>query len=62
MSKITDKPVLEACDNGDGTYSGVRLAQWLIEATTGKSLPEDEARKLIAEAQERAAAKRKPGL
>lgn len=53
MSKITDKPLLEACANGDGTYSGVKLAQWLLEATTGKAPSEAEIRDMWAEAKRR---------
>lgn len=55
MSRITDKPVKEACANGDGTYSGVKLCQWLFEATTGASMSETEARKLVEEAKARKA-------
>lgn len=54
MPKITDKPYMEACSNGDGTYSAVKAAQWLIEAMTGKPLSEAEARALVEEAKRRA--------
>lgn len=54
MGKITDKDYVSACDNGDGTYSGVKAAQWLFEAVTGKPMSDEEARKLVTEAQERA--------
>lgn len=48
--KITDRGVMAATANGDGTHNGVKLAQWLYEATTGKSLSDDDARKLVDEA------------
>jgi len=53
VSKITDKDYHAACDNGDGTYSGIKAVQWLYEATTGKPMSEEEARALVAEAQAR---------
>lgn len=56
--KITDQDLYTACANGDGTYSGVKLAQWLFEAASGKPMSEDEAKKLIEEAKQRAAARR----
>lgn len=49
-SKITDKDVMAATANGDGTHNGVKLVQWLYEARTGKALPDEEARKLVDEA------------
>jgi hypothetical protein len=58
MAKITDKPLLDACANGDGTYNGVKLFQWLTEAVSGRDLGEEEIRKILAEAQARAAAKK----
>ena len=58
MSRITDKPVLEATSNGDGTHSGVKLAQWLYEAATGKSLSDEDAQALVTEAIARAKAKK----
>ncbi|MBN9467319.1 MAG: hypothetical protein J0J10_00975 [Bosea sp.] len=58
MSKITDKDVFAATANGDGTYNGFKLAQWLYEATTGKPLSDEDAKKLVAEAQEKAKARR----
>lgn len=50
--KITDQNMLDATSNGDG--SGVKLAQWLFKATTGRELSEEDARRLIVEAQEAA--------
>lgn len=47
------------CANGDGTYDGFTLAQWLIEATTGKPMPRAEAVELVRQAQQRARAKLK---
>lgn len=61
MSKITDQDVHTACANGDGTYSGVKLVQWLMEATTEKSMSEKDARALVEEAQAKAKAKRDAG-
>lgn len=58
MARITDQDLLTACDNGDGTYNGYKLAQWLYEATTGKPLSDEEARKIVAEAKQRAAERR----
>lgn len=58
MEKITDEDLHTACSNGDGTYSGVKLAQWLVEAVSGKPMSEEEARQLIDDAKARAAAKR----
>lgn len=58
MTKITDKDVYSACANGDGTYSGVKLAQWLMECMTGKPFSETDAKALIEEAQAKAKAKR----
>lgn len=55
---LTDKDMMSACANGDGTYDGKKLAQWLFEATTGKPLSDEEADQMIAEARSRAAAKR----
>lgn len=57
MPKITDQDVLTATSNGDGTHSGLKLAQWLYEATTGKPLSDEDARKLLDEAKARAAAR-----
>lgn len=58
MTKITDQDLHTACSNGDGTYSGVKLAQWLVECVSGKPLSEEDAKQLIAEAQAKAKAKR----
>lgn len=53
-SRIADQDLYTACSNGDGTYSGVKLAQWLFEAVTGKAMSESDARSLIDEAKARA--------
>lgn len=50
MGKITDQDYTTACSNGDGTYSAYKAAQWLIEATTGKPLSDEEAKKLVDDA------------
>lgn len=62
MSKITDKDLLNACANGDGTYSGVKMTQWLMECMTGKPMSEQDARALMDEAQAKARAKREAKL
>jgi hypothetical protein len=58
MSKITDKDVMTATANGDGTHNGYKLVQWLFEATTGKAMSDEEAGALVAEAQARAKARK----
>lgn len=50
---LTDKPLGDACANGDGTYNGFTLMRWLFEATTGKPMDEAEARRLYEEAKAR---------
>ena len=55
---ICDKDVLSATSNGDGTHSGVKLAQWLFEATTRKPMSEADAKALIEEAKAKAAARK----
>lgn len=59
MPKITDQDLHTACSNGDGTYSGVKLAQWLVEAVSGKPLSEDDAQQIINDAKAKAAEKRR---
>ena len=45
--------------NADGkTYDGRKVVQWLFQATTGKSMSDDEATQLIEAARKRAAARR----
>lgn len=51
MGKITDKDVFAATSNGDGTHNGVKLVQWLYEASTGKPMSEADAKDLVAKAQ-----------
>jgi hypothetical protein len=58
MSKITDKDVLSATANGDGTHNGIKLVQWLMEAATGKSMSDADARDLMNEAVAKAKEKR----
>lgn len=61
MSGMNTKPdtdIRDFCSNGDGTYDGVKLAQFLMEALTKKPCSEDSAAEIIAEAQARAKAKR----
>lgn len=48
----------QACGNGDGTYNGYKLMQFLFEATTGKKLSAAEAHKIMEEAEAKAAARR----
>lgn len=59
MGEMTGKTLEQATSNGDGTYNGVSLVRWLFEATTGKEMSDAEAKSLIAEAQTKAAEKRK---
>lgn len=47
MAKITDQDLHTACDNGDGTYDGYKLARWLVEAVGGQPMSEDEAKELV---------------
>lgn len=55
MKPITDQTLDEYALNPDGkTYNGVKVVQWLLEVTTGKSVPEAEARELVRKAQEKA--------
>lgn len=40
----------EACDNGDGTYSGLAALSWLSEVLNpGKGFPVSEVEKIAAE-------------
>jgi hypothetical protein len=58
MPKITDKDLGEACANGDGTYNGFKLMQWLFEATTGEPVSKEEVEELWAKAHAEAKARR----
>lgn len=58
MTNITDQDLYTACSNGDGTYSGVKLAQWLVEAVSGKPLSKEDAEEIIKKAQDKAKARR----
>jgi hypothetical protein len=58
MARITDKPYLAACQNEDGTYSAVKAAQWLYEASTGKALSDADAVALVEKAKAEAARRR----
>jgi len=50
MAKITDKDLFAATANGDGTHNGVKLVQWLYEASTGKPMSDEDARALVDQA------------
>ena len=52
--RITDKDLFAATSNGDGTYNGFKLIQWLLEATTGKPVSDADAAAIMAEGIERA--------
>lgn len=57
---ITDKNLHDATVNPDGkTYDGHKVAQWLFEAVTGKPMSEEEAKQLVAEAQQKAKDRKK---
>jgi hypothetical protein len=44
----------EACDNGDGTFNGLKLLSWLSEITApGKGLSLDEVAKIADEVKRR---------
>ena len=44
------KTLGEACDNGDGTFSGINLLSWLSEVLNqGKGLSAEEVRKIADE-------------
>lgn len=53
MTKITDKPFLEACANGDGTINGRLMIKWLLEATTKKTPTDEDVQWIIDEAKRR---------
>jgi len=55
---ITDKDLHSASADGDGTYNGLVAIRWMYEALSGKPMSDEEARKLWAEAQAKAKAKR----
>ncbi|PTQ12970.1 hypothetical protein CLG96_02165 [Sphingomonas oleivorans] len=58
---IGGKTLGEFAQNPDGkTYDGRKVAQWLFEAVTGKPMSDEEAQRLVDEAQARAKARRKP--
>jgi|GEM_PF-6815597 len=53
------KTLGEFAQNPDGrTYDGRKVAQWLFEAMTGKPMSDEEASRLVAEAQEKARRRR----
>lgn len=55
MSKLTEKPLFDACRNADGkTYNGLTALRWMHEALCGKPLSETEAEKILEEARARA--------
>lgn len=47
---IGDRTLHEFAANGDGTFDGRKVVQWLFEATTGKPMSDEDAKKLVAEA------------
>lgn len=38
------------CANGDGTFDGVKVYQWLFNVSTGKKITYEDAAKEVAEA------------
>lgn len=58
MPKVTDKTLHEASSNGDGTYNGAKVVQWLFEAVAGKAMSDADAETLIAEAYAKALQKK----
>lgn len=61
MNTAPDTNIDDFTSNGDGTYNGIKLVQFLMEALTKKPCSEDSAAEIIAEAQARAKAKREAG-
>lgn len=57
MPRITDQDYMTACANGDGTYSLVKAAQWLVEAVSGKPLSAEDANALVEKGRQRARAR-----
>lgn len=57
MTNVTNQTLGEYSSNGDGTYNGVKVMQWLVEALSGKPLSEEDAKRLMRDAQERARAR-----
>lgn len=51
--KITDQDLHTAISNGDGTFSGVKLCQWLVEAVGGRPLSEEDARQMLDDAKQK---------
>lgn len=49
----------EFAANGRGGYDGAKLAIFLIYATTGKQLSDEEGEAIVADAKERAACRKK---
>jgi len=47
---MKSKTLGEACANGDGTYNGLKLMQWLFEALTGKPLSDKDMSEIAADA------------
>lgn len=62
MGKITDQDVFAATSNGDGTHNGVKLVQWLYEATAGKPMSEEDAKALLKKAAAEAVRRRQAEL
>lgn len=56
---IGNKTLGEFALNQDGkTYDGRKVVQWLFEVTTGKPMSNEDAQKLVEEAQRKAAERR----
>lgn len=48
------KTLGEACDNGDGTFNGLRLLSWLSEVVApGRGISEDEVRNIAEQVKAR---------
>lgn len=58
---IDGKTLGEFALNPDGkTYDGRKVVQWLFEATTGTPMSDEQARKLVEDAYQKAAERRLP--
>lgn len=48
------KTLGEACDNGDGTFNGIRLLSWLSEVVApGRGISEDEVKNIAEQVKAR---------
>lgn len=51
---MENKTLEQACQNPDGkTYNGVKLMQWLYEATTGKTIEATEIEQMWEDAKKK---------